>query len=271
MEKGCYYIYKDSRGVCKRSGHPDTCRTNINYCKKDADVYHKLCDRYWDITDDEIENMTEKEVDNAIEEIDVCLYMRKRHMDTCVENGCQDRGHEGAITKISNKLKKIKAQKYDSRLNDLYDRFIKMTNVTDSQIDTLIEDSIKKDITSPIEKTKVINLPSIRRPLDYEKYVDDVARNIGSKVTVLPPNDIIPLYNISIKLPSGQDIIGVGDDAKEAYKELTEYLVDHYGTKQYKDMYKRALNEPQSVLNPSAPAFVIQPDRGTHRYRGRRH
>src|ERR1700756_3594573 len=75
--ESCYYLSKRGGEKCKfNKTTQGPCKLTIEYCKKDADMYHKLCDRYWDITDEQISGMTEDEITKAVEELEVCLYMR---------------------------------------------------------------------------------------------------------------------------------------------------------------------------------------------------
>ena len=239
--KSCYYMTRQN-GVCITRGggtNDGQCRLNIQYCKKDSDAYHKLCDRYWNTTDEEISRMSETEIDRAIEEIDVCVYMRERHMDVCIHPDCQDRGHAGAIEKIKTKMTKMKAQKYASRIQDLWKKISSNKNLTEEDIDRMIDESIKLDIEKPIELSqKRIGLPApSSRNFRYDKFLNDIARNMNSKVKILEPSSGMDDYMVSIKLPSGKEVIGMNENLEDSIKEVVEVIVNLFGDSNYKNTY----------------------------------
>lgn len=70
-------------------------------CSKDAKMYHLICDRVWDLNCSQL--TTKEEINTAIKDIKLCKYLRERHGDICF-GGKQDRGHQGAISKMGKKL-----------------------------------------------------------------------------------------------------------------------------------------------------------------------
>lgn len=67
-------------------------------CSRDARMYHLVCDRVWNV---DCKNMTKKQLENSIKDIELCKYLRKRHSDICFE-GKIDPGHLGAMKKMDN-------------------------------------------------------------------------------------------------------------------------------------------------------------------------
>jgi len=264
-QKSCYYMTTGKTGSCQKNqntaGLGDQCKLNIKYCKKDSDAYHKLCDRYWDTTDEQIEQMSEEQIDKAIEDLDVCLYMRERHMEVCVHPDCQDRGHQGAIDKLKKKLGKMKKQKYSARLTDLTRKLMGPgapypdSGWTLDDIDRLVEESLKKDKIDPLPSTKRLTLPLFptKGKLDVDKYLASISYLMHNTIKMMAPTNVIPEYMVILKLPTGEEIIGMNETAEGAKKELLDLIVETFGSPDHKIKYKEALARDSSKDDVAKP------------------
>lgn len=51
----------------------------------------------------------------------------------------------------------------------------------------------------------------------------------------------MPIYTYSIRMPAGEDAIGIGETALEAQKDLVTFFIDRFATEGYKRIYYRAI------------------------------
>lgn len=244
--EGCYSLTKKSgKCVLQNRKSSDGCFSNIKYCKQDSQNYHKLCDRYWNLSDADITKMSEEKVKYAIEDLDVCLYMRQRHMDTCVHPECRDREHEGAIIKLKTKLEKIKAQKYNARLNEATEKLLKKKTLSDSEIDKIIQRSLDRDVEEKMEYTKSFNLPALplyaKASMNEMDFINETALRTGTIISFLEPIGVIEDHMISLKMKTGEEFIGMGLTQLDAARELSYILINKFGNPYYKSLFEMSL------------------------------
>lgn len=100
--KQCYSVKRDGN-KCRNLTLNDVsseCRANVGYCNRDVEMYHKICDRVWNV---DCSKLNKKEILRILEDIEVCRYMRGKHTNLCISPECRDKGHTtGVIRKLAN-------------------------------------------------------------------------------------------------------------------------------------------------------------------------
>jgi hypothetical protein len=231
----CYYKFpRRGKDGCDTANlqYGGSCQEKLEGCKTDIEYYHWLCDKYWDMDPQQIEGMTESEMDKAIMQLDLCVVLRDKHNEKCVHPRCRDRGHIGAIEKLKKKIEYIKTKRYGKRVGLIY-RSIIDTDLDERQIEKLLEDIIKEEL--PVDN---IPFPKLPAKLNYKKFLDSIAHELGTSVVVEKVGDLSWIM-VGILLPSSRMIVEIEEsgDANIGYKKLADTMVDMFATSTYRDAY----------------------------------
>lgn len=205
MSGVCYYkIPKKDDTECETIRHPrPQCGQTIEGCKIDIDYYHWTCDKYWAMSNEELDKMGPQELELAIMQLNLCIMLREKHQKTCVHPRCRDRGHKGAIEKLRKKLERAKEQK----------RVIGMAE------------------TIPFPELPV-------KPINYKRFLESVATAIGTKITYeTKVSEGKRWVMVGITIPSGSILMEVDTVTKMAYQKLADSLIDNFASTSYRSAY----------------------------------
>ena len=220
----CWYISKNAKNTCTKISPSDGCKVKIDYCAQDSKQYHKLCDRIWDLQEADLEKMSIQEIDRLIDDADVCIYMRKRAQETCIDPNCRDAGHIGAMKRIQNKLRILKHEKHARVIEERYQRWF--LNPEDESI----WDDEKSDL--PTELTK-LRFPPIQ-DVTWQEFLIETGELNDMKIKIhqWPASD--PLFprkwSAGAIFTSGEEYISTGNTEEEACQELMSDLVNVFAT-----------------------------------------
>jgi len=224
----CYYkTHSDGRCETVKDPKPE-CLPKIEACQFDVEYYHHTCDKYWGLSAAEIKDMTESEVELALMQIDLCIMLRNKHAQSCVDPQCVDDGHTGAIYKLKDKLKKVKAQKYRLRLEKI--------RIDMAEADTMDDIYQMVNEYSRVKDVDNVKFPRLGQTIVYKSFVQEVAKSLGVEIL---ESKIGGLDIVGLLLPSGRLIVetsGFGGPSK-AYKNMATYLVKEFASKSYQKNY----------------------------------
>lgn len=226
----CWYIDKDKHG-CFKPKPTKECSVNQKYCEQDSKQYHKICDRLWDLKESDMEKLSIEELERLEEDADVCIYMRKRSNEMCINPACRNAGHLGAIKKIQNKLRILKHQRYKREIDKLYEKWL------ENPLDESIYDGVDlKKFEDPKLIFPEIQNISWKKFLGEFVYLNDITfrENYWEKTDPIFPDQ----WTISVVLPNGEEFISVGKTIEEACQEIMSDLVNVFVTdKKYRKYF----------------------------------
>lgn len=215
MSEKCWYRDHAEKG-CKVTKRPG-CENEYYYCSKDAENYHKLCDRVWNITDKELSEMSVRELEKLEEDATVCVYMRQRSQALCIHPKCRDQGHAGAIKKVQNKIRKIKHAAYKRDVEELYQKWL-----ANPEDESIYDAHLKR-------KPSTLKFPPIKNQ-SWEEYLKAIAINNELKYVVNRWKESDPVFpnqwGVVIFLENGEEYVSFNEDKELAFQELSSDLVN---------------------------------------------
>lgn len=224
MSSKCYHKIRTEDG-CTTNRDPD-CQEKIEMCKTDVEYYHNICDRYWDMTQEEIDDMEEKDVDQAIMQIDLCVMLREKHNSVCVQPACRDSGHIGAIRKLKRRLVQVKDRLYQLKLQDAYE---KLLSGKLSPMDIKLKRPEEKVVFPELYGDEVYAVD----------FVNQVANLSNAQIIQDSKKGKDGWILVGLEFPSGKSIIEVENATLPfiVWKKLADTLVELYAKKDYKKIY----------------------------------
>ena len=220
----CWYIAKNPDNTCSKAKPTPNCKVKMEYCAQDSNQYHKLCDRVWTLSESDLERMSIDEIERLIDDADVCIYMRKRTQDTCIDPKCRDAGHVGALKKVQNKLRILKHEKYARVVEARYQRWL-----LNPEDDSVWAGTAGGDLPEPIK----LRFPPVQ-DITWKAFLLQTKdlNDMKVKVHQWPISD--PLFpnkwSAGAILSSGEEYISIGNTEEEAVQELMSDLVNVFAT-----------------------------------------
>lgn len=232
MEK-CWYRAPNKCAPTKNPG----CEDEYYYCSKDSDNYHKLCDRVWNITDDQLMMMSVPELEKLEEDASVCVYLRQRSQTICIHPKCRDSGHEGAIKKVQNKIRRIKRAKYQKEVVEpLFQKWL-----ANPEDETIYDEYISKS-------DKTLEFPKIEN-VTWEIFLRKICdlNHLNLSINKWPSDDpIFPnQWGVIVLLPTGEEYTTFSENKEESCQEMCSDLVNVFcSNKTYRRTFWQTFKPP---------------------------
>lgn len=209
-DDGCKLKVKAPSGGCvtiNPSQQTGKCKEKLEGCQFDIQRYHSLCDKYWDLAKEELPLMELTDLEKAIENLEVCISIREKHLRECIAKECRDKGHSEAVDKLRRKVEMVK-------------RFARGPKAA---------------------------LPDLQKgeTNKYQKFITRFANNLETSLTIGPVEEFWMgdrRMDILASLPLAKDSalmeFGSSDDMEGLYKSLANRIVGTFAGEEYKREYR---------------------------------